>query len=112
MNYNKCFFFFFVAIQDERTPLHLACERGYTEIVKMLLADPRGDVNICNKVNKFQYLPALSVMIIDYHCVSFIQSGKTALHEACRYQDSEIVEILLDEPRVDVNASDNVCIKI
>ena len=36
--------------QYGQTPLHLACEKGHTEIVKKLLADPRVDVNRNNKV--------------------------------------------------------------
>ena len=36
--------------QDEETALHLACKKGYTEVVKVLLA-AKATVNTQNKVS-------------------------------------------------------------
>lgn len=36
--------YFFLCEQDGRTSLHYACEKGYVEVVKLLLADSRVDV--------------------------------------------------------------------
>ena len=43
-------FFYFIIIKVGYTPLHLASYYGQPEIVQMLLADPRVDVNIDTKV--------------------------------------------------------------
>ena len=47
---------FFVAVQDGSTALLTASCQGRTEIVKMLLADSRVDVNRLDEVRCEQYL--------------------------------------------------------
>ena len=43
--------YYAATIQNEQTPLHCACDKGHSAIVKLLLADPRGvDVTVFNKV--------------------------------------------------------------
>jgi len=63
----------------DRTALIRACFKGHADIVRMLLADPRVDVNRAQN------------------------QGATPLNIACQYQQLEVVKLLLADPRVDVN---------
>ena len=63
------------------TPLHSACIGGHTEVVSLLLATNRVDIN-----------------------AKISHSGFTPLHLACKRGNIEVVELLLTTNRVDVNA--------
>jgi hypothetical protein len=66
-------------INDLWTPLYRACDKGYEEIVKLLLEQPGIDVN------KSDF------------------AGYTPLHRACFSKNIKIVELLLLHPNIDVN---------
>lgn len=60
--------------QSGRTAIHEAARRGYTEILEMLLGNPRGKVSLDVQDNR----------------------GRTALGIAARMGDTESVKVLLD----------------
>jgi len=62
-----------------RTPLYKACFHGHVHIVKILLQDPRIDVN------------------------KSAHEGFTPFYLACSHGHSEIVKLLLNDERTDVN---------
>jgi ankyrin repeat protein len=66
------------------TPLFVACSRGHTEVVRMLLAHDRVDVN--------------QAKIAIYG-----GPGGTPLYTACGYRRAEIVAMLLASDEIDVN---------
>ena len=56
---------------DGKTPLHIACEYGYLEILKVFLKDKKCEINVQNR------------------------DGNTPLHIACYKKSLEIVRLLL-----------------
>ena len=65
------------------TPLMNACYYGYVSIVKLLLKDPRIDINLRNKYNE------------------------TAFYIACDNGRLEIVKLMLSKPNLDINQANN-----
>jgi len=63
------------------TPLHDACSKGHTAVVRALLSAPGIDVNAMNK------------------------NGSTPLHSACQFGHTAEVQALLDAPEVDLNVA-------
>ena len=71
-------------VEDEKglTALHWAAHLGHVRCVRVLLADPRVDVNFKS------------------------QQGGTALHMAAEGGQTKVVELLLTSDKVDVNSKD------
>ena len=67
---------------SKQTPLHMASDNGQAEVVKLLLAHLRLDVNAKSSV------------------------GQTPLSLGCENGHVSIVEVLLKDPRVDVTLED------
>ena len=100
-------------------PLHLAAHRGYVDGVKLLLQHPRTDPNVTMQSNDAA-LPrnALMLAIQERHTsvVRLLLSheavdpsyasahGMTALHIAANNGTIWALEMLLDHPRIDVDA--------
>ncbi|RPB04167.1 ankyrin [Choiromyces venosus 120613-1] len=63
-----------------RHPIHLAAMNGWTDVMRILLAEEAVDVN-------YKY-----------------KGEETPLHTAIRFLQMEIVRMLVDDPRVDMNA--------
>lgn len=95
------------------TPLHYACCRGDTDILKLLLAHPNIDVNIQNDegtplhyacegrrgteiVKELLARPEIDINLKN-------EREETPLHYACEYDETEIVELLLAHPEIDPN---------
>jgi ankyrin repeat protein len=71
-------------IADNTTPLHLAIDAGAIEVIQLLLAHPRIDVNAVN------------------------HEVRTPLHMAIHKRSRQIVEALLSHPRINVNQATGV----
>lgn len=72
--------------KDGKTPLMIACQHSL-EFAQMLLQDKRIDIN--TKDNE----------------------GRTALRYACQYDQGILIEQLLENPVVDINAVDKVYLR-
>ena len=70
----------------------------------MLLADPRVDVNVCDKVCCTNlYFKVFFVLFFLLYYIAAIQKGDTPLYKACKYDNVQVVAALLADPRVEVN---------
>lgn len=67
---------------DDRTPLHNACDNGYFNTVNLLLEDDRIDINVTDK------------------------NGNTALHYACEAGDANVIALLIKKG-MDINVTNN-----
>ena len=129
----------------EKTGLHLACENDKLEVVKLLVKDPKIDINIKDSCGKSawdyckgeQISRALlesgklniqddikfneackfgSVAIVESLLKSLDSSvlnhadpenyGKTGLHWACEKNRLEVVKLLVEDPKIDINVND------
>ena len=99
------------------TPLHLACRKGQTGIVNLLLKDPsQFDINAKNDEGNTPLHEAIShehLNVVKYlleqkpDLTLANKDGQTPLHVACQKGRIEIVQMLLEDPsRIDVNACD------
>ena len=89
------------------TPLILALRKNKTEIAKLLLDQPNIDVNktiismlLFNNGFSLHAEFVLSMNLWSFICLI---SFSNALHEACRTQNQEIVDKILELPNVDIN---------
>jgi len=102
-----------------KTALHIAAKNGHTEIVKMLLEDSRVDANITT--DSFFKETALSLAVANGHVetvkamlacervdVNFVINGYPVLFCADIVNNKEMLDVLYNCPRVDINAEDNV----
>ena len=94
------------------TPLHLACSRGNLEVVKVLVAQMDCDINCRNNRGDtpFSLASQCSVKVVKFlsvqkGCQSFIQNsdGDTPLHHACALSRLDIVKLLVNVLKHDVN---------
>lgn len=80
-----------------QTALHFAVERRRTKIVKLLLSNPKNDVNI----------QRTNASCSNYYPNNISNNNKmTALHIAHKEKCQEIVELLLQRKDIDVNIQD------
>ena len=83
--------------------MHIAVENGNTEIISLLLNHP--NINVNNKtVEKNIGGNGDSYGDLDYSTTSYTRIMKSALHIAIQNNDHESVELLLDNPSIDVNS--------
>lgn len=80
-------------ITKEKSPLYLAIEEGYIEIVKLLLNDKNININ-----DKFSYKEK-------------VEEEKTLLHLAIENMNIEIISLLLNQKDIDINAKKIYSIK-
>lgn len=70
---------FFIFFRINWTPLHIAAQKDFTDIIQMLLKDSRTNVNAATS------------------------SGTTPLHLAAAFASSEAVFMLLNHQKINVN---------
>lgn len=97
------------------TPLHLAAEKGYTECLKLLLAESNKTINLKSKYKQSTalhmaaengYTECVQILLHSGSSHSVVNDkNQTALHLAAKAQCAESVEILL-ELGAEVNALD------
>lgn len=81
-------------------PLHFATDKGHSEVVRVLLHGGMLDVNRRTKVQ----LPSHGDEgVPTYSTHLFTQGGETALFMACAWGHGSLVQLLLSDPRTDVN---------
>ena len=121
----------FFIIQDGSTPLVVASQRGYTDIVKLLLeagatvdatceVSPRTSLHVliildyikqdfCLRWTNQWYLSSIFVVLyIQLSCIWWQFDGNTALTLASHVGDADIVRLLLDAG-ADLDCQEDVC---
>ena len=94
------------------SPLLAAVHNGYFEVVEQLLAYPRTNVNEVSKLMKQNLAPSMILtnpFPIPSHYFSQVleESNKTAMWIAYDKDHQQILELLLSNPKVDVNVVAN-----
>ena len=97
--------------------LHLACERGSTTMVKLLVADPHCDPSVRNNAGdtplhlatRIEDNRIIQLLLADPHCDPSVRNnaGDTPLHLATRIEDNRIIQLLLADPQCDPNVTNN-----
>lgn len=86
--------------REEKTVLQIAVERRNAEIVNLLLSQPDIDVNeIITSRNTIDDL--------DTRCKTQEKTSTTALHIAVKNKNLEIIKLLLNHKKINVNVVDN-----
>jgi len=95
------------------TPFFLACYLSNVEVVKMLLADGRADVNEVSDEGVTPFYAAceaglteiVRLLLADKRVIIDWAEGpeQTPLHAACFKNRASVIKLLLADPRVDVN---------
>ena len=99
---------------NDFSPLHIACEKSYLEIVKFLVQDVNCDP-MCMTSNAWTPLHSASqggnmdiikYLIKEYNCDSSCRTlnGMTPLHLACKYQHFDVVVYLVNECIGDISS--------
>ncbi len=101
------------ANREGNTPLYIACEGGYKEIVEKLLSVPGIDVNKAERRNftplniacGYGYKEIVEMLLavpeIDVNRTSI--DGTSSLKHACVSNFPEIAKLLVEDPRIDSN---------
>ena len=80
----------------EKTLFHLAIERGYIEIIKLLLSNPNININLNSTSNIFQ----------SGGCVCYLESStalkKSSLYFAIKNGRIKLIQLLLEQPQIDI----------
>lgn len=90
--------------QSGWTALYLACLKGHTEVVEVLLANNRLDVNQRTQVSLDPFLKANALSVSWSYdglmMINGLQEGSTALLVACSNGHRKVVEMLLADNRL------------
>lgn len=78
----------------EKTALNVAIEKGNIDIVKLLLSNPKIDINIVS--NEYNYFSGNREILKEKY-------AKTALFKAVEKENVEIVKLLLERPEININ---------
>ena len=102
---------------DGGTLLHIACEKGYINLVRTLIRDHNADINARDDHNNTPlHLAATEgkedialALINEFSCSTSVKgwSGGTLLHSACNGGCLNLVRTLIQDHNADVNAQDN-----
>ncbi|KAG0130029.1 ankyrin repeat-containing domain protein [Tuber indicum] len=107
----------FRGLDNNGTPLLHAVRRGRAEVVKLLLADdrrdlrnfaPRNGLGLLHESAKRGYSKVVKILL-EHGRVDVNQKdswGSTAFGLAFFYRKAEVITLLLNDPRVEVNAND------
>ena len=104
--------------QNGYTPLHYACEKGHSEIVKILTNHPQCNIEAegisddrpLHKACESGNVDIVRHLVTDKHCDVNAKggwSGYTPLHYACENGHFEIVKILTNHPQCNIEAEGN-----
>ena len=101
--------------QDEvgNTPLHMACQKGSTDMVRYLVKEKKCDVNVANNKGELPLHLACKCMygkeLVSVGCDVNRQdeAGNTPLHMACQNGNTHMVRYLVKEKKCDVNVANN-----
>ena len=105
------FFYFFFNVKYGRTPLFIAAANGYEQIVQILLVKGKPNVNLPDEV----ILLIVSFSFFSFSHFSFffnVKDGRTPLHFAAFKGHKQIVQILLEKGKPNVDLPDKVILLI
>ena len=107
-------FFYFFNEKDGRTPLYVAAQSGYEQIVQLLLEKGKANIDLANKVLLlivsfsffffFRFLIFLFFLNVKY--------GGTPLFIAALKGHKQVVQLLLEKGKPNVDLSNNVLLLI
>ena len=90
-----------------QTGLHIACEKGHIDIVKLLLENPLCDPNKDDRHGCTAFYRACVRILLEdsrIDTMKYSHTKSTPFHVACENNNIDIVKMLLDEPTIDLNA--------
>ena len=91
--------------KSEKTALHLAAEMGDADIIKILLEDPKIDINMVeydNKKGEAKKMLEGGIVVFENYFNEQVKE-RTALHCAVEERKEEAVKTLLQYPQIDIN---------
>ena len=116
-----CFFETFSFPKGGETPLYVAAKNGHKQIVQLLLEKAHPNVNLVNKVYFFYYYYFEFIFwILDFFILSFslshfsfffflnVKNGETPLFIAAQNGYDQIVQILLEKGKPNVDLANKV----
>ena len=96
-----------------QSPLYLACQKNFTEIIKILLNDKRTDINLGDILNtpiniayRNNNYEIMMAFLNDHRLntnIIFIINNNTLLHEICYSLNSEALKLCVFDARFDLN---------
>lgn len=103
---------------DDNTPFYIACFKGLTDIVKLLIDDGRIDINKYLNMTPFcaacrgHHTNIIKLLLEttgfnEQHINQGDNTGTTPLMHACYMDDLDLIKLLLKNDKIDVNKSDN-----
>ena len=107
-------FFFFFNVKHGRTPLYVAAFKGYKQIVQILLEKGKPIVDLANKV-LFCLIVFFFFFFVFFHFLIFLfffflnqKNGMTPLYVAAAQGHDQIVELLLEKGKPNVDLANKV----
>ena len=96
------------------TPLHVACKKGYLDIVRFLVQkecnlnvkNAEGNTPLCTALYHEQW-DITKVLLTEAHCDVSCVEYRRALHGACTHGRLDIVKLLFRNPKYDINIKDS-----
>ena len=96
-------------LQNSETPLHISCQQGHIEVVKLLL-DKGADIHQRRFVSIMRHINDIDILLLR-ELFYYQQDNCTSFHMACYGGNIEIVKLLIDKG-ADIHQENKVSIII